>query len=120
MLTVGAAKAQSMNRKWLTSLLDRLTKFTGGELELRESINAWNHSKIHEALLQKNTKWIFNPQIGQISEAFGKAVFARSKTRILCGDAGGDKNNILLKLLETMVWRISAPASEQTKMDIAL
>ena len=24
-LTVGAAKAQSMNRKWLTSLLDRLT-----------------------------------------------------------------------------------------------
>ena len=77
---------------------DNGTNFTGGERELRESINAWNHNKIHEALLQKNTKWIFNPQIGQISEAFGKAVFARSKTRILCGDAGGDKNNILPKL----------------------
>ena len=76
---------------------DNGTKFTRGERELRESINAWNHSKIHEALLQKNTKWIFNPQIGQISEAFGKAVFVRSKTRILCGDAGGDKNNILPK-----------------------
>lgn len=99
---------------------DNGTNFTGGKRELRESINAWNHRKIHEAPLQKNTKWIFNPQIGQISEAFGKAVFAHSKTRILCCDAGGDKNNILPKLFGNDGLENICPASEQTKMDIAL
>ena len=77
---------------------DNGTNFTGGERELRESINAWNHNKIHEALLQKNIRWIFNPlppYMGQIRETFGKAVFTRSKRRILCRDAGRDKCNIL-------------------------
>ena len=40
------------------------TNFTGGERELRESINAWNHNKIHEDVLQKSTKWNFNPPYG--------------------------------------------------------
>ena len=40
---------------------DNATNFTSGERELRESINAWNQSKIHDTLLQKNIKWIFNP-----------------------------------------------------------
>ena len=39
---------------------DNATNFTSGERELRESINAWNQSKIHDTLLQKNIKWIFN------------------------------------------------------------
>ena len=39
---------------------DDATNFTSGERELRESINAWNQSKIHDTLLQKNIKWIFN------------------------------------------------------------
>ena len=39
--------------------------------------------------------------MGQITEAFGKAVFARSKRRILCRDAGGDKCNIL----PTIFWK---------------
>ena len=43
---------------------DNGTNFTGGERELRESINAWNHNKIHEALLQKGIKWNFNPPYG--------------------------------------------------------
>ena len=43
---------------------DNATNFTGGHRELREAINGWNHSKIHEALLQKNIKWIFNPPYG--------------------------------------------------------
>ena len=43
---------------------DNGTNFTRGERELRESINAWNHNKIHEALLQKNIKWLFNPPYG--------------------------------------------------------
>ena len=43
---------------------DNGTNFTGGERELRESINAWNHNKIHDALLQKNIKWMFNPPYG--------------------------------------------------------
>ena len=33
--------------------------------------------------------------MGQLSTAFGKAVFTRSKRRILCRDAGGDKCNIM-------------------------
>ena len=43
---------------------DNATNFTSGERELRESINAWNQSKIHHTLLQKNIKWIFNPPSG--------------------------------------------------------
>ena len=43
---------------------DNGTNFTGGERELRESINAWNLNKIHEALLQKGIKWNFNPPYG--------------------------------------------------------
>ena len=42
---------------------DNGTNFTGGERELRESINAWNLNKIHEALLQKGIKWNFNPPL---------------------------------------------------------
>ena len=43
---------------------DNATNFTSGEREPREAINAWNHCKIHEALLQKNIKWVFNPPCG--------------------------------------------------------
>ena len=47
---------------------DNGTNFTGGERELRESINVWNHNKIHEALLQKSIKWNFNPPYGGVWE----------------------------------------------------
>ena len=40
---------------------DNGTNFVGGERELKEEISKWNHSKIHEAMLQKNGDWIFNP-----------------------------------------------------------
>ena len=40
------------------------TNFTGGQRELRESINTWNHNKIHENVLQKSIKWNFNPPYG--------------------------------------------------------
>ena len=43
---------------------DNTTNFTSSERELRESINAWNQTKIHHTLLQKNIKWIFNPPSG--------------------------------------------------------
>ena len=35
---------------------DNGTNFTGGESELRESIQEWNHDKIHEEMLQRNIK----------------------------------------------------------------
>jgi hypothetical protein len=38
--------------------------FVKGEKELREAIEGWNQQKIHESLLQKNIKWIFNPPAG--------------------------------------------------------
>ena len=40
---------------------DNGTNFSGGERELGGTINAWNHNKIHDALLQKSIKWNFNP-----------------------------------------------------------
>ena len=43
---------------------DNGTNFTTGERELRESIQAWNHDKIHEEMLQRNIKWSFNPPYG--------------------------------------------------------
>ena len=38
--------------------------FVKGEKELREAIEGWNQQKIHESLLQKDIKWIFNPPAG--------------------------------------------------------
>ena len=43
---------------------DNGTNITSGERELRESIQAWNNEKIHEAMLQKSIKWSFNPPCG--------------------------------------------------------
>ena len=40
---------------------DNGTNFTGGEKELRVIIEGWNQAKIHDALLQKGIKWVFNP-----------------------------------------------------------
>ena len=38
--------------------------FVRGERELREAINGWNQSQIHDYLLQRNVKWTFNPPTG--------------------------------------------------------
>ena len=35
-----------------------------GAKELREAISGWNKSQIHEFLLQRNVKWLFNPPSG--------------------------------------------------------
>ncbi|KAK3702238.1 hypothetical protein QZH41_005406 [Actinostola sp. cb2023] len=35
--------------------------FVKGEKELRMAIQDWNQAQIHEYLLQRNVKWIFNP-----------------------------------------------------------
>ena len=36
------------------------TNFTGAEKELRVMISSWNQAKIHDTLLQKGIKWVFN------------------------------------------------------------
>ncbi|XP_078357279.1 uncharacterized protein LOC144642164 [Oculina patagonica] len=38
--------------------------FVKGERELREAVNEWNQSQIHDYLLQRNIKWKFNPPAG--------------------------------------------------------
>jgi len=43
---------------------DNGTNFVGGEKELCEAINAFNHQAIHATLLQKNIVWTFNPPAG--------------------------------------------------------
>ena len=35
--------------------------FVKGEKELSNAIADWNQAKIHESMLQRNIKWIFNP-----------------------------------------------------------
>ncbi|XP_073237808.1 uncharacterized protein [Porites lutea] len=43
---------------------DNGSDFVGGCKELREAISGWNKSQIHEFLLQRNVKWLFNPPSG--------------------------------------------------------
>ncbi|XP_028406775.1 uncharacterized protein LOC114529217 [Dendronephthya gigantea] len=38
--------------------------FVKGEKELREAVKEWNQSQIHDFLLQRNIKWLFNPPTG--------------------------------------------------------
>ena len=40
---------------------DNGTNLKGGERELREVIQSWNHDQIHDFMLQKEIRWIFNP-----------------------------------------------------------
>ena len=61
---------------------DNGTNFTSGERELRESIQAWNHEKIHEEMLQRNIKWTFNPPYGSHHGGFWERCI-RSIRRIL-------------------------------------
>ena len=64
---------------------DNGTNFTGGERELRESINAWNHNKIHEALLQKSIKWNFNPPYGShCGGVWERCIRTTRKVLVLC------------------------------------
>ena len=42
--------------------------FVRGERELREAINSWNQSQIHDFLLRRNVKWIYNPPTGGVWE----------------------------------------------------
>ena len=43
---------------------DNGTNFVSGNRELREAISEWNDKQIHEFLLQRNIKWLFNPPAG--------------------------------------------------------
>ena len=38
--------------------------FVKGERELREAVNEWNQSQIHDYLVQRGIKWTFNPPAG--------------------------------------------------------
>jgi hypothetical protein len=38
--------------------------FVSGEKELRSAVAAWNQERVHQFLLQRNVKWIFNPPAG--------------------------------------------------------
>lgn len=62
---------------------DNGTNFTSGEREMRESVQAWNHDKIHEEMLQRNIKWSFNPPYGSSHGGFWERCL-RSVRRILC------------------------------------
>ena len=61
---------------------DNGTYFTSGERELQESIQAWNHDKIHEQMLQRNIKWSFSPPYGSHHGSFWQRC-TRSIRRIL-------------------------------------
>ena len=42
---------------------DNATNFVGAEKELKLLINEWNQTAVHNFLLQKQIKWIFNTPI---------------------------------------------------------
>lgn len=43
---------------------DNGTNFVGDQRELKEAIESWNQIQIHNTLLQRGIKWIFNPPTG--------------------------------------------------------
>lgn len=43
---------------------DNGTNSLRAEHELREAIGKWNHAQINDTLLQKGSKWVFNPPSG--------------------------------------------------------
>ena len=43
---------------------DKGGNFVKGERELREAVNEWNQSQIHDYLVQRGIKWTFNPPAG--------------------------------------------------------
>lgn len=43
---------------------DNGTNFVGAERELKLSISDWNVDQTHEAMLQRNIDWQFNPPAG--------------------------------------------------------
>ena len=56
---------------------DNGTNFTSGEHELRESIQAWNHDKINEAMLQKTSNGAPIPLMVHITVVFGSSAYAQ-------------------------------------------
>ena len=43
---------------------DKDTNFVGANKERPEAISEWNDRQIHEFMLQRNIKWLFNPPSG--------------------------------------------------------
>lgn len=43
---------------------DNATNFVEAQRELKEAIQGWNQAQIHNAMLQKEINWIFNPPAG--------------------------------------------------------
>ena len=74
LMVLGRFIARSSQVKEIRS--DNGTNFTGGERELRESINAWSHNKIHEALYSRRvSSGTSTLPMAPITEVFGSAAF---------------------------------------------
>ena len=59
---VNAMSRFILRRRWPKEIRsNNSSNFMGGEKELREAINHFNHQQIQEFLLQESTKWTFNP-----------------------------------------------------------
>ena len=58
---------------------DNGSNFVSGEKELRKCIKDWNQTKIHQTLLLKNIKWIFNSPEGITSRRHLGALHTDSK-----------------------------------------
>ena len=63
---------------------DNGSNFRSGAKELRLAIKQWNQNQVHDFLLQRNIKWIFNPPTAlHIGGAWERA------RRVMEGDSGG-------------------------------
>ena len=82
---------------------DNGTNFTGGEKELRLMIEGWNQAKIHDTLLQKGIKWVFNPPAASHHGGVWERLI-RSKRKILGGlvnEQRLDDQSLLTLMCET-------------------
>ncbi|XP_028413086.1 uncharacterized protein LOC114535945 [Dendronephthya gigantea] len=96
--------------------------FVKGEKELRQAVNDWNQTQIHEALLQQHVKWTFNPPAGshhggvweRCIRTVRKVILATLKERQL----DEESLNTLMCEVES-VDRVSHPVFSVSKMAMA-
>lgn len=60
----GCLSVEELQKELVELRSDNGTKFVGAERELKDAIKNWNLTQIHDTLLQKEIKWVFNPPSG--------------------------------------------------------
>ena len=86
---------------------DNGTNFVGAERELKRSIEEWNVTQIHEAILQKGIHWQFNPPAGShhggVWEILIKSIRSAINTTLKQQVLGDDSLQTLMCEIESVL-----------------